>query len=172
MMVHTWATSWKLRFLALLASACLIVTLFTAQRPGGLDQVVWTVAYYLIAASTAGLGIWATRFTLRLWASLLIGTQVIRSISFLLFPPVPSLRWPGAASSLFLAIIGYFVWEGWRHVFPHDTLTKDGVIVPVVVPEELWDQSDTRTSLMELYPENTNGQSLSLDQSGTHTSHS
>jgi hypothetical protein len=89
----------------------------------------------------------------------LIGTQVSRSISFLLFPPVPSFRWPGAASSLFLAIIGYFVWEGWRHVFPHDsTLTKDGIIVPVLVPEEALNQ------------EHTSVRSWSVARSDTHTS--
>lgn len=109
----------KLRLLAMLASACMVVSITEAPRtPGqGLDEMVWTLAYALIALATAIVGIFPTRQTLRVWASLTIGTQLIRSVQVGFYPPLPEYRWGSVSANLFFGILAFFVWEGWRRRF-------------------------------------------------------
>jgi hypothetical protein len=56
------------------------------------------------------------RQTLSLWASLLIGTEVLRALSLALFPPPveDSERWARFGIHIKLAVLAYFVWVGWR----------------------------------------------------------
>lgn len=109
----------RYKVLATLAAVALVLFAFFSRSPGGFfDDVVWPVAYVGIAAATLLAVFRPSRNTLSIWASLLIGTEVLRVVSLLVFvEDTDGERWARIGIHTKVAILAYFVWVGWRYLF-------------------------------------------------------
>lgn len=106
----------KYRALAVVAAFALVLYAIFSKSPGGFfDDFVWPVAYVCIAGATLIAAFRPSRETLRVWASLLIGTEVMRAVSLALFPYTNDTeRWARFGIHVKVAVLAYFVWVGWR----------------------------------------------------------
>lgn len=105
-----------LKLYATVAASLTVVFGFASNSPGTLNDVVWPVAYCLMALATLVLGFFPAKNTIMYWAGITIGTEALRAFVF----AVQGFPNEGAGFTIhaLIAMMAYVIWEGYRHSLP------------------------------------------------------